>query len=251
MIKFFRHIRRSLINQNKMGKYFKYAFGEIILVVIGILIALSINNWNENRKSEKQELILMKQLQTDIISNKNEVKELSKRLRINKIGIDSLISKLTNQNNDLTVPIYLAQTMRKVDFNSAQSGYNIMQSGKASLISDEQVLKTVLNLYENDLADIMDRQTDMNNSIDYIQKHFINKLFVQAQNNLNIKFKELDVIATEAFEPINFDALAENIEFKNTLFQLGKLVETRLAFLSNTEKELDRTLDVLEFKIEQ
>ena len=44
MIKFFRHIRKSLIEQNKMGKYFKYAIGEIILVVIGILIATTITS---------------------------------------------------------------------------------------------------------------------------------------------------------------------------------------------------------------
>ena len=50
MIKFFRHIRKSLLEENKMGKYFKYAIGEIILVVIGILIALQINNWNEGIK---------------------------------------------------------------------------------------------------------------------------------------------------------------------------------------------------------
>ena len=50
MIKFFRHIRKSLIEQNKMSKYFKYAIGEIILVVIGILIAVAINNWNQRKQ---------------------------------------------------------------------------------------------------------------------------------------------------------------------------------------------------------
>jgi hypothetical protein len=50
MIQFFRKIRYSLMNQNQTGRYLKYAIGEIILVVIGILIALQINNWNETRK---------------------------------------------------------------------------------------------------------------------------------------------------------------------------------------------------------
>ena len=52
MIKFFRKIRFNLLSENNTSKYFKYAFGEIILVVIGILIALQINNWNENRKNK-------------------------------------------------------------------------------------------------------------------------------------------------------------------------------------------------------
>ena len=54
MFKFFRKIRYNLMGQNKTGKYFKYAIGEIILVVIGILIALQINNWNENQKNHKK-----------------------------------------------------------------------------------------------------------------------------------------------------------------------------------------------------
>lgn len=53
MIKFFRKIRQSLLMENKTGKYFKYAIGEIVLVVIGILIALQINNWNQNRIENK------------------------------------------------------------------------------------------------------------------------------------------------------------------------------------------------------
>ena len=64
MIKFFRQIRQNLIMENKTGKYLKYAIGEIVLVVIGILIALQINNWNENRKEKQQEKAILYQLIT-------------------------------------------------------------------------------------------------------------------------------------------------------------------------------------------
>jgi len=55
MIKFFRKIRQNLLMENKTGKYLKYAIGEIILVMIGILLALQINNWNEIQKMNKSE----------------------------------------------------------------------------------------------------------------------------------------------------------------------------------------------------
>ena len=59
MIKFFRTIRKDLMEKNKTGKYLKYAIGEIVLVVIGILIALSINSWNQNRldQQDKKEIL--------------------------------------------------------------------------------------------------------------------------------------------------------------------------------------------------
>lgn len=71
MIKFFRSIRKNLLNEGKTTKYFKYAIGEIILVVIGILIALQINNWNEDRKYEHQKLKLMHALKQEFLINKN------------------------------------------------------------------------------------------------------------------------------------------------------------------------------------
>jgi hypothetical protein len=77
MIKLFRKIRYDLMEKNKTGKYFKYAVGEIALVVIGILIALSINNWNESRKLEnkKQELVLnlIEDFEENIILLKSEI----------------------------------------------------------------------------------------------------------------------------------------------------------------------------------
>ncbi len=57
MIKFFRNIRRKLATENKVASYLRYAIGEVILVVVGILIALQVNNWNEERKFNNEGLL--------------------------------------------------------------------------------------------------------------------------------------------------------------------------------------------------
>ena len=69
MIKFFRKTRQNLLMENKTGKYFKYAIGEIILVVIGILIALSINNWNELKKQRNEAQTFIKRLSEEVGQN--------------------------------------------------------------------------------------------------------------------------------------------------------------------------------------
>ncbi len=82
MIKFFRKIRQQMLTENKFSKYLLYAIGEIILVVIGILIALQINTWNEGRKLANQETLYLNRLlsdnQQDIISFSKSIKDLEK-----------------------------------------------------------------------------------------------------------------------------------------------------------------------------
>ena len=69
MIKFFRKIRQKLLSENNFGKYLLYALGEILLVVIGILIALQVNNWNESKKISRQEIVLIEKVQTGLVDN--------------------------------------------------------------------------------------------------------------------------------------------------------------------------------------
>jgi len=73
MIKFLRKIRQNLLMENKTTKYLKYAIGEILLVVIGILIALQINNWNEERKDRIREQAILKSLRIDFNTNIDNV----------------------------------------------------------------------------------------------------------------------------------------------------------------------------------
>ena len=116
MIKFFRHIRQNLIMENKTSKYFKYAIGEIILVVIGILIALQVNNWNENRKSKQRQLIFLnnikKDLANDLIQLNSIIDYQTKKLAIvkelaNELSppkdfkkIERLFAEIQNTSND-------------------------------------------------------------------------------------------------------------------------------------------------------
>ncbi|MDT0558525.1 hypothetical protein RM697_07705 [Ichthyenterobacterium sp. W332] len=69
MLKFFRRIRYNLMEQNKTSKYFKYALGEIILVVIGILIALAISNWNTERINTNRNYDLLVKLSRELDLN--------------------------------------------------------------------------------------------------------------------------------------------------------------------------------------
>jgi type II secretory pathway pseudopilin PulG len=73
MIKFFRKIRYDLMEKNKTGKYFKYAIGEIVLVVIGILIALSINNWNQSQKEKQIEIQYLNNIVRDLNEQLNSI----------------------------------------------------------------------------------------------------------------------------------------------------------------------------------
>ncbi|MFT5762098.1 MAG: hypothetical protein ACI8WA_001222, partial [Polaribacter sp.] len=73
MIKFFRKIRYDLMEKNKTGKYLKYAIGEIILVVVGILIALQINNWNAEKKTAITELKILEVMQKNLNSDLRDI----------------------------------------------------------------------------------------------------------------------------------------------------------------------------------
>ena len=79
MIKFFRKIRQKMQTENKFNKYFLYAIGEIVLVVVGILIALGINNWNDQKKNNQVEAQYYCKVLDDLELDKKLLEELSKK----------------------------------------------------------------------------------------------------------------------------------------------------------------------------
>ena len=158
MIKFFRHLRQNLLMENKTGKYLKYAIGEIVLVVIGILIALSINNWNENRKTNKQELQLLASLQKEFTFNNDEIDRSITKAQIIQKRCETILKytgnrdmKLSKNESDSLINSGLLNIITYDASNGILS--DIINSGKIQIIKNEK-LKNYLSNWNGILNDV-------------------------------------------------------------------------------------------------
>ncbi len=120
MIKFIRKIRRRLLSENKFSKYLFYAIGEIILVVIGILIAVGINGWYNTQKNEEKIKAILTQAQHNILVDLKDAKRIFDYF----IVIDSLSRNVLNDKVTVkTNPRHIDITEKLVDFNTNKGGY--------------------------------------------------------------------------------------------------------------------------------
>ncbi|MEZ4793038.1 MAG: DUF6090 family protein [Gelidibacter sp.] len=102
MIKLFKNIRKNLLAEGKNSKYLKYAIGEIILVVIGILIALQINNWNQERVVKAQNQMIVQNLNKEFNENLVELDTSISRLSSVIDGIDTLLTVMRTQDSNMS-----------------------------------------------------------------------------------------------------------------------------------------------------
>ena len=146
-----------MLTENKFSKYLIYAIGEIILVVIGILIALQINNWNENRKLRLAELETLSEIQTGL---NQDVQVLSNNLKIletKKIECKELILHIENKLpytkklDTLFMSVYYHRGYKT--FNN--SGFELLKQRGFDIITNTELRKSITKHYTTDLSDII------------------------------------------------------------------------------------------------
>lgn len=152
MINFFRKIRKKLADDNKPLKYMRYAVGEIVLVVIGILIALSINNWNELRKSknlEKEYLVrFLDDLNTDMIYYQSQIARIDELL----VDYSKFIEDAYQHQNSLEEFLKL---IKYVDFPPGELTINdatyteIVNAGNLNIFRNPELKSGIINLYRS------------------------------------------------------------------------------------------------------
>ena len=153
MIKLFRSIRRNLMNEGKTINYLKYALGEIFLVVIGILIALQINNWNEKRKDRNEELSALIDLKKEFESNRNDIDSLYQFKLIRANLWDNYLNIVSNSELQDSLRSIGRPTIGFRVFNFSSTILNsILTTGKIDKIQNDS-LKYLLTNWEDILSD--------------------------------------------------------------------------------------------------
>lgn len=138
-----------LIENGKVGKYFWYALGEILLVVIGILIALQVNNWNETRKARADELVMLENLLEDFTTRHDELDKFQK-IRIDVLtSIEELtkyIADPSGRPDDAAMDQLLVPQLNLLLFNDQFKVLDVLFStGEINEISNSQLKKLLLN----------------------------------------------------------------------------------------------------------
>jgi len=164
MNKFFRKIRRKYLAESRFGKYFLYAIGEIILVVIGILIALQINNWNEHKKNAQQEQLILTQLLAEYESNHQQIEsKIALRNDVIKSCI-SLLKYIHNRPQNITtdsVDYHLSRVTMRPTFDPQLGVSNeLINAGKLYLINNT-TLRNRISSYSSFLNELNEEELNI------------------------------------------------------------------------------------------
>ena len=157
MINFFRNIRKQLADDNEPLKYMRYAIGEIFLVVIGILIALSINNWNEQRKNNNLEREFLYRLRADLVIDSTyyskRIQDAENFIRINRNFIGELYKE--QQNYADVKNLFEKLSLGSEQLTSQNSTYQeLINDGKLNLIRNKKLKSALINYYrDTEVAD--------------------------------------------------------------------------------------------------
>jgi len=238
MINIFRKIRKQLANDNKPIKYMRYAFGEIILVVIGILIALQINSWNKDRIAKIEEKQILKNLHNEFQQNEyllNEVVDINVRCFNTGVIVMGLFGKERSEIAKYNIDSLIFFSLEKRLFSPSENALqDLFQSGRYQLISNDD-LKKSLYQWSQKMLSAKERYSGMDSKIEldivpYLSKNYSFK-DIDKNGPLNWESKSiLKIDKLRIFHDIEYENNVDDLlyrinDYRNDLIDLQPIIK--------------------------
>lgn len=247
MIKFFRKIRKKLLSENKFSKYLLYAIGEIVLVVIGILIALQINNWNEENKNSKREKLVLNELINSVDKDLNAYERfLNPRLERKYDGLDSLyfyIFKNEGIQDSLFMKFY-RKSRGDIYLRFDNGPFEALKSSGLDVIRNDSLRAMINNTYSVELPLYTFFSNELYNEkrqeIDELEAEFTELKRIYKPNGksyLTKALKDRDILNNQNFLSIFGIEKRKYREYSHRLDQMrASLIELRSALQNELEQ---------------
>ncbi|MDO1501249.1 DUF6090 family protein [Winogradskyella maritima] len=247
MLKFFRRIRHNLISQGKTSRYLKYAIGEIILVVIGILIALQINNWNENRRQNIQVKNYLNSMVIDLNSDTLAYDRIIGNFE-RQVEANTLIFKDENyQDLPLDSIVYSITSLFEMHQFVDQTYQKIKNSGLSDNLGSKELNNAINHYYSNGIDRLStylqydkERSTRDDDFWFLTNDYEINLLHNKSAKNMNLPYIESEELRKKAIikkteSNLGRNNLRHNIDRKT----LG------IAIAKQTKKEAETLIQLI------
>ena len=241
MIKLFRNIRQKLIKEGKTTNYLKYAIGEIVLVVIGILIALQINNWNEGRKDLLKEKQLLLNLQGEFKDNLKDLDSIA--FEVNKVvqALEKVFDKFSpshsNQSND-SINIWLSSALYSPNWKPSEFLLNSMNnSGSIAELKNEN-LKLLLYKWsrqQKEMTEVQQRTEKTGEEIVAYLKEYGSLRNVDV-TSLDFKYRPSNLLISNM-------TLLSDPRFENHIDDKLFMYKTTKMWLTNARKTIVQLID--------
>ena len=226
------------MGENKTGKYLKYAIGEILLVMIGILLALQVNNWNESRLERKEEIQVLKEVKSALVYDlKNAFPSLKNRaVSRSNLAIDLLETIRTGKDlNDSINFIFLAGGET---FRPSYTAYKALESKGIDIIKNDSIKFGIIQIYDSDYVNLqlMLEQNNFANLRDFNRPFLFD----------NFKLNE-----NEMYTPIEPRSLRDNEKFKIILYRTRGSGRATVSQLSSLEQKIKKVIDQIDSEIQE
>ncbi|NVK48272.1 MAG: hypothetical protein HWE09_00795 [Cyclobacteriaceae bacterium] len=243
MISFFRKIRQKLLSQDRITRYLTYAVGEIFLVVLGILIALQINTWNDQRINRIKERATLNDLHLEFQKNKQKLDSTITYHKAILEAIQEVMSLMNEPESSLTnqpVDSLIYLSIDYFDYNPSQSVISeLISSGKMNLISSDS-----LRILIFDWVSEIDEKTEGYDTMDEISQTQTLPYLTKKGSMKNIDYNGLGRVNGRSKFGFQNHRLFQDLEFENHM-------DNQFWAVSNYLLKLERLKEIVEATLER